>query len=373
MIWLSGLLFGASLLTVFEAPMRILWFVAIGVTEWGHYLALVCLGLTLYFWVRERQWSLSMSIALGAALLYSNPLLRAVPLARALPAELTARFGPSSRKDAPLNIVRLFAGLSVPLAKKSSHVYASYEAQDLALDVYAPLPKRKDRLPGVIVVHGGSWQSGDRTEFEPFNHYLAGRGYVVVSVDYRLAPGATAPSQQKDVLDAIRYMKVHAGEHGMDDRKLFLLGRSAGGQIALSAAYGRYDPAIKGVIAFYTPSDLVWGYSKPANPLIMNSKKVIRTYLGGPPTAGSRVYEDASPVYSVNGMTPPTLMIHGERDELVSPIHNEHLSKKLAEFKRPYYYLRLPWATHGCDANLNGPCGQISTYAVERFIEAVGS
>jgi len=64
-------------------------------------------------------------------------------------------------------------------------------------------------------------------------------------------------------------------------------------------------------------------------------------------------------------------MIHGARDELVSPQHEDRLSKRLTEAGRPYFYLRLPWATHGCDANFIGPCGQLSTYAIERFLASL--
>ena len=103
----------------------------------------------------------------------------------------------------------------------------------------------------------------------------------------------------------------------------------------------------------------------------MNSQKVIETYLGGPPSKVPGTYEAASPLHFVNDKTPPTLMIHGVRDELVWAQHDERLSKRLKEAGRPFFYLRLPWATHGCDANFNGPSGQISTYTIERFLSAV--
>ncbi|MFB3114637.1 MAG: alpha/beta hydrolase, partial [Nitrospirales bacterium] len=69
--------------------------------------------------------------------------------------------------------------------------------------------------------------------------------------------------------------------------------------------------------------------------------------------------------------SPPTLLIHGERDELVSPAQSDRLSRHLSQRGVPHVYLRFPWATHGCDANFNGPCGQISTFAIERFLAAV--
>jgi acetyl esterase/lipase len=65
------------------------------------------------------------------------------------------------------------------------------------------------------------------------------------------------------------------------------------------------------------------------------------------------------------------LLIHGGRDELVFPAQSERLAARLAQAQRPHYFLRLPWATHGCDVHFSGPCGQISTYVIERFLAAV--
>lgn len=378
MIWISGLFALISLLAVFKAPAKPVWFVAIAATEWGHYLAIGCIVLALFIWRRDQRWGSASWLAMGAAILFITPLLRAMRLADHLPEQLVAHFGPVSPREEsqaparikPLDFADLFRGIYSPAVRLTTLVYATVNGQPLSLDLYQP-SKKGLPMPGIIVVHGGSWKSGRREELSDLNRYLAARGYLVASVDYRLAPQATFPAQRDDVFSAIAYLKNHAAEIGLDKNRLVLLGRSAGGQVALSAAYTGKDPAIKGVIAFYTPNDLAWGYSLPANPLIMNSRRVIEDYLGGPPAGRAVQYEAASPLNFVNKTTPPTLMIHGARDELVSPLHEDRLLKRLAEEGRPYFYLRLPWATHGCDANFSGPCGQLSTYAIERFLAAV--
>src|SRR5262249_24554280 len=152
----------------------------------------------------------------------------------------------------------------------TSFIYDRIQGQSLSMDLYQPSHSHK-RLPVVLEVHSGSWQSGDRAEFPALSRYLAARGYVVASVDYRLAPQAIFPAQRDDIFSAIRYLKNHSTDLGLDKDRFVLLGRSAGGQLALSAAYAEKDPVIKGVIVFYAPNDLVWAYSVPANPLIMNS------------------------------------------------------------------------------------------------------
>jgi acetyl esterase/lipase len=73
----------------------------------------------------------------------------------------------------------------------------------------------------------------------------------------------------------------------------------------------------------------------------------------------------------VNKQSVPTLIIHGANDVLVSPDHSRRLNLKLEQNGIKHFYLRLPWATHGFDFNLNGPGGQLATYTVERFLNAV--
>jgi acetyl esterase/lipase len=137
------------------------------------------------------------------------------------------------------------------------------------------------------------------------------------------------------------------------------------------AAYTMHDKSIKAVIDFYGPADMVWGYSIPANPLIMDSRKVMRQYLGGSYEQVPQTYSASSPLEFVNKQSIPTLIIHGENDVLVAYEHSRRLNEKLQQNGIKHFWLKLPWATHGFDFNLNGPGGQLSTYTVERFLRAV--
>lgn len=157
----------------------------------------------------------------------------------------------------------------------------------------------------------------------------------------------------------------------IDTTKFVLLGRSAGAQIALLAAYTLTHTGIKAVVDFYGPADMVWGYSVPANPLVMNSRLVMERYLGGSYHAVSQKYAASSPIQFVNRQTVPTLIIHGGNDVLVAYEHSTRLNAKLQQNGIKHYWLKLPWATHGFDYNLNGPGGQLSTYAVQTFLANV--
>ena len=139
----------------------------------------------------------------------------------------------------------------------------------------------------MIVVHGGTWQSGSNNEFVALNAYLAGRDYVVAAINYRLAPRWPFPAARDDVLSAIAYLKVYGPQFGFDPDRIALLGRSAGGQLALLAAYTAQEPSIRGVISMYAPTDLQFGYEHPAPAGLYDTRGALEAYLGGPPAKKS--------------------------------------------------------------------------------------
>ena len=381
----GGICAGLSALTVIEAPTSLLWLTALGVTEWGYWLVPLPLLTWLPGWNRSRVGRIGAWLGLAAALLLMTPLVRAAALVHAWPDGLPAFFkdaaprsmAGSLHRAAPLVVTDLLFGVSSSNVTMRSIVYATNSGQRLSLDLYrmeGPMAGQSagvGPVPGVIVVHGGSWQHGDRGELASLNRYLAARGYVVASVGYRFAPAWPFPSARDDVREAVAFLKSHAREYGLDPHRLVLLGRSAGGQLALSVAYAEPDPAVRGVVSFYAPADMKYGYEHPSNPWVLDSIAVLEAYLGGNPSQVPVTYELASPIRFVSSTTVPTLLIHGVRDELVFIAQSERLAVRLAQAQRPHYLLRLPWATHGCDAHFSGPCGQISTYVIERFLAAV--
>jgi acetyl esterase/lipase len=248
----------------------------------------------------------------------------------------------------------------------------SYETNDgsaLSLDFYRAESPR--RAPLVVTIHGGAWNSGYNKDFIPMDQFLAGRGYAVADVIYRLAPQSPFPAASNDVIAAMAFLRRHATELNLDSDRVVLLGRSAGGQIALHVAYTANDPAIRGVIAFYAPTDLNWSWEHPGNPLVIDTRAVLRDYLGGSPSQFPDRYAAASPIHLATSSSPPTLLLHGDRDELVSVYHSAALSRRLSELGVLNMELTLGWATHGFDYVLRGPGGQLSTYVVVGFLSAL--
>jgi acetyl esterase/lipase len=273
----------------------------------------------------------------------------------------------------PIVWPELFFGIPFRPVAPRTLAYAEKEGGVLSLDFYPPAQaavRNPGRAPCIVVVHGGGWDGGDRGQMAPLNAYLASAGYAVASIDYRLAPGQVYPAQIEDVFSALEFLRSHADGLGLDPARFALLGRSAGGQIALQAAYlsaGR--AAVRGVVAFYAPADMVFGYSLPTSPLIMDSRKVMERYLGGSYPEHPGKYTASSPFEHVGKGSPPTLLLHGRPDVLVSFRHSEHLRARMDELGVRHFVVDLPWAAHGFDYVFRGPGSQISLYFIERFLE----
>ena len=361
-----------SLLVFVSAPSDWLWIVAIIMAEWGHYAAILALVFAALSFRRGPIGRLTAVVAVITSGICLSPALRAALIARSLPARCTAAFGAAgeSRERAPLRFTRVITGVRTSDVEMSEHEYAQNGRKTLKLDLYRSRTAHAPQ-PLVIMVHGGSWNGGDKKQLPAINRYLAREGYAVASINHRHAPKHPFPAAIEDLFRAIDFLRANATELRLDPTRIVLIGRSAGGQIALSAAYAGRDPAIRGVISFYAPTDLVLGYEKPSRRAVLDSKKVLEDYLRGTPAQNPEGYAAASPINFVSTATPPTLLIHGALDPIVWPIHSELLAARLRSANRPHLYLHLPWATHGCDANISGPSGQLSLYAIRRFLASV--
>jgi acetyl esterase/lipase len=379
--FIGGLFFlGLASLTLVQPPTRLLWAASIAATEWGYWIAFGAMVVLIPTRGNPRLGRLGALMTLCAIALLVMPVVRAKQLNATLPPSLEARFGPAERqrndfaqtaRPEPLNLAELLNPVETPPVRYEERVFASHDGQSLSLGVYRPAYVH-GAVPAILVIHGGTWQDGDRHEFGPFNAYLASRDYVVMSMDYRLAPKYPFPAARDDVLTALAFMKVYASELGIDPTRIALMGRSAGGQLALLAAYTAQEPSIRGVISLYGPADLRFEYENPGPPKVVDTRAAIEAYLGGAPgTASDDAYFAASPVNFVTGSSPPSLLIHGGRDPIVSPEHAARLESRLQQSNVKHLVVRLPWATHGCDKSFGGPCGQIVTYAVERFLDSV--
>jgi acetyl esterase/lipase len=348
-----------------------LWKLTLAVSEYGHRLAIGPLLLLLLSW-RSRRSRLGLATLVTASLallILWVPLLSAVATIGKLPSEWERTFG-GQPPDFTLNTQELFTGKWVAKSATSAFQIHTYsKVQDSDLHFYRSTNSAPS--PCLIVIHGGGWQSGSPDEFQAWNEHWTAQGYAVAAIEYRLAPQNQWPAPLEDVEEALRYLKANADDLGIRKNQFVLLGRSAGGQIATAASYGLQDPTIIGCISLYAPADLFFAHQYADPNDILDSLKLLRQYVGGDPEQQSDRYTSASGILLVTPQSPPTLIIHGQRDVLVWRLQSERLAEALRLAKVPHFYLRLPWATHGFDFAWQGPGSQISRQAIDHFLKSL--
>ncbi|HEY4300317.1 MAG TPA: alpha/beta hydrolase [Candidatus Didemnitutus sp.] len=363
----------AALTVVMAPPWTWAWKLAIGGAEYGHVFALLALAeLVVGVAILRGTWRVAVVALAGCAMVaFLRPIVEAVRLSRGLPAQMQAAFGRPPLAEPPFRFTRLFVGTAGPSSPIATEIYRVVDGQELKLDFSRPAPA-DGRIPAcVIVVHGGGWDAGDRAQMPALNRRLTSLGYAVASIDYRLSPRWPWPAPQDDLRAAIAWLKANAGRMGFDPGNLVLLGRSAGAQIVQVVGFADHDPAVRGIISFYGPSDLDFGYRHTVENDTIRSRSLLRGYLGGTPDEQPGRYRDASGLNFVDRRSPPTLLLHGGLDTLVWVRHDDRLAGRLREAGVPHFFLMLPWATHGFDFNPDGPGGQLADYAVRDFLAAV--
>lgn len=272
-----------------------------------------------------------------------------------------------------------FLGLRAPDVAVERNVEFPVVGGTLQLDRYVPPTPGTDR-PAILVVHGGSWRGGDKgqslTSTTEWSRTLAASGFVVYDIQYRLAPAVRHPVPLQDVLCALAHVREHAADDGVDPERVVLIGRSAGAHLALLAAYrGSEAPCgpaatVRGVVALYGPTELIAAYEDPGDPDLIDARSIFRDFLGGTPDEVRGRYLDAMPRSWLDGAV-PTLLVHGQADQIVSPRHSAELAARLRERGVPVSHVVLPWSGHAFDAISPGVGGQLALSAVERFARAV--
>ena len=267
---LTALLFTVSLLTIVKAPGLWGWKLAILAGEFGQFLCILPLATGIWilasFTGKKVFSGTSFALCILSAGIFLKPSFEAASIAKELPEKLADAFGHAGKSDA-FSWTALFKVGVNEVAVKTFTYRKDSNGNDIALDFYRA--ESRSPMPCVVVIHGGGWDEGDRTEIANMNHWLASRGFAVAAIDYRLAPESKWPAQLDDVRAALDFLKSSAAALGINGKQFVLFGRSAGGQIATAAATGLQDSAVLGVASFYAPQDLVfaWKYADENNVL----------------------------------------------------------------------------------------------------------
>lgn len=199
--------------------------------------------------------------------------------------------------------------------EKSSFEYKAIDGISLSMTMYKPVVTSAAKLPAIVFFFGGGWVNGNTSQFQLQAEYLASRGIVAFCPDYRTkSRHSTTPFEcVKDAKSAIRYLKIHSEELGIDENKIVVAGGSAGGHLAASTAViENVNETTDDLSVSSVPMAMVL-----FNPVVDTGKKGY-----GQEKLAGREFE-LSPVHHINPNVPVTLIMHGKADTTV-PYENVH-------------------------------------------------
>jgi acetyl esterase/lipase len=234
--------------------------------------------------------------------------------------------------------------------------YINDTLQKHLLDIYLPAGT-KGKLPLVIFIHGGGWLSNDKYADMGYMRKtvaeIISSGYALASIDYRFSTQAVFPAQILDCNRAVSFLYDYADTYGFDKERFAVMGFSSGGHLASLVGLSEnndipafYMPgssqsfSFKAVVDFYGPSELI------LFPGANDEKSPEGLLIGAAPLQRPDLAKAASPVTYVDKNDPPFLIIHGEKDELVSPRQSRLLSSWLSVSGVPNELIMVKDAPH---------------------------
>ena len=260
------------------------------------------------------------------------------------------------------------------VAPPNEHLtYATVDGQDLHVDVRwgypfqartgpAPIGAGSPGPPAILYVHGGGFWSGGLGQRDALLTRFSTSGYPTFDVEYRLSPPARWDQAPADVLCALGWVQAHAAAFAFDARRVVIVGESAGGNLALMAAYAagedRISPSCQfpaqppvAVIAISPAVDLagIWADATLQN----GGSRFPEDYIGGTPSQLPDRYAAASPVSLVRTTAPPTLVVLAANDSLVRTNRSTPIVDALRAADATVEVMTVPFADHGFDGDPN--------------------
>jgi acetyl esterase/lipase len=224
--------------------------------------------------------------------------------------------------------------------------YGANASQKLDLGLPAG---RTVATPLVVVVHGGGWSTGDKTELTWLLNGMKQRGFAVANINYRLT--LNTPDNYKmqldDVDSAVQFTLRQSGVYTFNGQKLYIVGHSAGGHLSLAYAYTRNaNGKVKAAGSMAGPTDLfamAYYNFNLYNP-------ILQPFLGVPlfpsSPAATQHYKDCSPQYQATAAASPTIFFHGELDPVVNPDQSSSMFTKLGTLGVDKKLITYPFTFH---------------------------
>lgn len=258
------------------------------------------------------------------------------------------------------------AEINIPYCAAEDNMVEPLEQPVQQMDVY--YPASGGPWPVFLYVHGGSWMEGDKAEGEGWRG-LNEQGFLVVSLNYRLAPIHKFPTMIEDLKCAVRYLRAHAGDYNLDPERFAALGASAGGHLVAllgvaddSAGWdgGDYPDQSSRVQAVIT----IAGFFDFSQPIKGGVGTPIYSAFGALPGTDSPKLIAASPVTYLTADDPPFLLFHGTRDNIAPPEQSTLMDEQLRAAGVPSTLVVVQGGDHG----LGGPEANPSPSQVYQMI-----
>lgn len=232
-------------------------------------------------------------------------------------------------------------------------------------------PQKKTKMPAIVYVTGGGFINANRDNGVQLRNYLAEKGYVVVSITYRVAPTAQFPQPLEDVKASIRYLRAHADQWNIDKDRIGIIGGSAGGYLSAFAGTTsgtktfdkgenlQESSKVNCAVDLYGLSDLSrvgMDYSPEVQQLHKSAGATEALWVNGSPVFGGKdggvladpkATEAANPIAYIGKNSAPMLLMHGTADKVVSPGQTDLLYQALKAKGVPAERYEIPGAAHG--------------------------
>jgi len=238
-----------------------------------------------------------------------------------------------------------------------AQVYRTVGERDLKMHVFAPEGGDDRGRAAVLLIHGGGWRAGSPNLLFPHAAYFRDRGLVAFVPEYRLAEkrnDAGVPRAVEDVRAALAWIRSNADRLGVDAQRVAILGESAGGHLAAVAALA------PGVGEQRPGAAVLWN---PITDTVAGDWKLDIDQPGA-----------ISPLHLIDEHAPPTLVIHGTKDRVVSPSHGERFARQMSEVGRRCDLVMMPGAGHAFSIPNYGSPRQIAAAVTQtdRFLASLG-
>lgn len=243
--------------------------------------------------------------------------------------------------------------------ESETYIYKKTESKDLKIDVYYP-NNNSTSNPVIYFCHGGGWISGFRDQ--PNNvswcQFLASRGFVVTSIDYRYGYNNNMLDLSSDYFDGLEFIKTNSKKLKIDRNNIILMGLSAGGHLGLLYStfstcnnYNKYMDGIKAIVAYYPPTNLKDMMDNEKSKSLLVKFATAKT-LEDSPSQIKDVYSYYSPNSWVTAKMIPSLIVHGKKDSIVPFSSSVEFTRLLKEYGIDHEFLVHKNANHSFDTKL---------------------